>query len=94
MKYGLLIYLLAADVLAMLLMLSDKRRARRGERRIPEATLFLAALLGGALGGTVGMFLFRHKTRHLSFRVGFPLIALIQAGLCIWYLWHMGVFAE
>ncbi len=91
MNYSLLIYLLVADVLTMLLMLSDKRRARKGERRIPEATLFLAALLGGALGGTLGMFLFRHKTRHLSFRVGFPLLALIQAGACLWY---MGVFGK
>ena len=91
MNMPLLIYLLAADVLALLLMLSDKRRARRGERRIPEATLFLAALLGGALGGTVGMFLFRHKTRHAAFRVGFPLITLVQAALCIWY---MGGFAK
>lgn len=84
MNTGLLAYLLAADVLAMLLMLSDKRRARRGDRRIPEAALFLAALLGGALGGTLGMFLFRHKTRHLAFRIGFPLLSLLQAGLCIW----------
>ena len=86
----LLIYLLAADVLALLLMFSDKRRAKRGDRRIPEAALFLAALLGGALGGTVGMFLFRHKTRHAAFRVGFPLIALVQAALCIWYMGGFG----
>ena len=94
MKYGLLIYLLAADVLALLLMLSDKRRARRGEWRIPEATLFLAALLGGALGGTVGMFLFRHKTKHIVFRVGFPLITLAQAALCIWFFCIKGGFGS
>lgn len=87
----LLIYLLAINLLALLLMLSDKRRARQGDRRIPEATLFLAALLGGALGGTAGMFLFRHKTRHIAFRVGFPLLALIQVGLCLWF---MGVFSK
>ena len=90
MNMPLLVYLIVADVLAMLLMLSDKRRARRGDRRIPEATLFLAALLGGALGGTVGMFLFRHKTRHAAFRVGFPLITLVQAALCIWYMGGFG----
>ncbi len=91
MNHVLLIYLLAADIVALLMMRSDKLRARRGDRRIPEATLFAAALLGGALGGTVGMFLFRHKTRHLSFRVGFPLITLIQIGLC---LWITGVFGK
>ena len=47
MNTPLLIYLIAADVLALLLMLSDKQRANRRERRIPEASLFLAALLGG-----------------------------------------------
>ena len=90
MNKPLLVYLIAADLVAMLMMLSDKRRARRGDRRIPEATLFLAALLGGALGGTLGMFLFRHKTRHTAFRVGFPLLTLIQAALCIWYMGGIG----
>ena len=90
MNTPLLIYLIAADVLALLLMLSDKRRAKRRERRIPEASLFLAALRGGALGGTIGMFLFRHKTKHIAFRVGFPLLALIQAALCIWYMGGIG----
>ena len=86
----LLIYLIVADALAMLLMLSDKRRAKRKKRRIPEASLFLAALLGGALGGTIGMFLFRHKTKHIAFLVGFPLLALIQTALCIWYMGGIG----
>lgn len=84
MNVWLIVYLAAADILLLLLMRSDKQRARRGERRTPEATLFLIALLGGALGGTLGMFLFRHKTKHLSFRLGFPLITLAQAALCIW----------
>ena len=84
LNFNLLVYLAAANILALLLMLSDKLRARGRKERIPEAALFLAALLGGALGGTLGMFLFRHKTRHLAFRIGFPLLTLLQAGLCIW----------
>ena len=59
----------------------DKRRARRAARRISEKTLFVFALLGGAVGGTAGMFLFRHKTKHLSFRLGFPLLAAAQLAL-------------
>ena len=90
MNIPLLVYLIAVNLLAAVLMFSDKRRARRRERRIPEATLFLAALLGGALGGTLGMFLFRHKTKHIVFRVGFPLLTLIQAALCIWYMGGIG----
>ena len=90
MNSPLLLYLIVADVLALFLMLSDKRRARRGKERIPEASLFLAALLGGALGGPGGMFLFRHKTKHAAFRVGFPLLTLIQAALCVWYMGGFG----
>ena len=56
------------------------------KRRVPEARLFLLALLGGALGGVLGMQVFRHKTQHMQFVVGFPLLALIQWGLAIWLL--------
>ena len=56
----------------------DKWKARRDAWRIPEKTLFLAALLGGALGGTVGMHLFHHKTRHWYFRFGFPVLLILQ----------------
>jgi uncharacterized membrane protein YsdA (DUF1294 family) len=59
----------------------DKFKARRGAWRISEKTLFVFALLGGAPGGTAGMFLFRHKTKHLSFRLGFPLLAAAQLAL-------------
>ena len=90
----LVAYLIAADIVTLLLMLSDKHKARRGEWRIPEATLFLAALLGGALGGTVGMFLFRHKTKHIAFRLGFPFIALVQTALCIWFFCIKGGFGS
>lgn len=47
--------------------------------RIPEKTLFLAVILGGGIGGTAGMFFFRHKTRHWYFRFFFPLLAVLQA---------------
>lgn len=86
LNFNLLVYLAAANILTLLLMLTDKLRARRRKERIPEAALFLAAFLGGALGGTLGMFLFRHKTKHTAFCVGFPLLTLLQAALCIWYM--------
>lgn len=57
----------------------DKRRARRGVRRVPEKRLFAVALLGGAFGGWLGMYAFHHKTRRWYFRVGFPLMAAVQA---------------
>ena len=56
----------------------DKHRARRGRWRVRERTLFCLALLGGASGGTLGMFLFHHKTRHWTFRLSFPILAAAQ----------------
>ena len=84
---ALLLWLAAANLLAFALMGLDKRRARRGAWRISEQTLFLAALLGGALGGTAGMHLFHHKTRHWYFRFGFPILLLLQLLAAGWLLW-------
>lgn len=62
-------------------MFSDKQKAKHHRWRIPEKTLFLLALLGGSLGTTMGMHCFHHKTRHWYFRIGMPLILLIQIGI-------------
>ena len=66
------------------LMGADKRRAKAGKWRIPEKALFLAAACFGALGGVLGMQLFRHKTRHWYFRLFFPLMLIAQAALLVW----------
>ena len=79
-------YVLCVSLAAFLLMGADKRRARRGDWRVPERTLVLAALLGGAPGALLGMWAFRHKTRHWQFRFGLPAILLLQAALLLWCL--------
>lgn len=71
-------YLIAVNVLSFVLMALDKSKARRGVRRIPEKTLFLSAVIGGSPGAIAGMFAFRHKTRHLRFVLGLPVILLLQ----------------
>ena len=82
-------YLFCVNLAAFAAMGWDKYRAKRpGRRRVPEKRLFLLALLGGALGGTAGMFLFRHKTRHWYFRWGFPAILALEAGLGLWLVWR------
>ena len=73
-----LLWLCVMSLVSFLVMGSDKRRAKQGARRVPEARLFLLALLGGGVGGLLGMYAFRHKTRHLHFVLGFPLIAAVQ----------------
>ncbi len=64
----LLIYLVAVNIFAFILMWWDKRKAKMKEWRIAEATFLLLSFIGGALGLFVGMFKFRHKTLKLSFR--------------------------
>ncbi len=74
-------YLLVINLEGCALMGIDKSRARRGRRRIAEATLFIVAALGGSLGVLCGMYAFRHKTLHTSFTVGIPLLLFFQAVL-------------
>ena len=74
----LILILTIMSAVLFLTMGADKSRAKSHCRRIPEARLFLLALLGGAVGGTLGMWVFRHKTRHWYFAFGFPLLAAIQ----------------
>lgn len=59
-------------------MLADKIKARKNLWRIPERVLFLTAILGGSLGSLLGMYAFRHKTKHFSFILGMPLIFAVQ----------------
>ena len=82
----LLLYLIVVNMICLLLFLVDKKRAQTGRYRIRERSLFLWALAGGAPGGWLGMYLFRHKTRHFKFKFGFPLIILLQLGI-IYYIY-------
>ena len=74
------------SIILFLVMGRDKALSKTRRRRVPEATLFLLAVLGGALGGVLGMQIFRHKTQHMGFVIGFPLLALLQWGAVIWML--------
>lgn len=84
MENVLIAWIVIMSVYGLFMMGFDKRRARQGGWRIPERTLWTIALFGGGIGMYLGMQLFRHKTRHTSFRVGFLMLALIDAAVCIW----------
>jgi len=66
------------NLIAFALMGIDKHRAKAGKWRIKEVTLFLVTALFGGLGGTLGMYVFRHKTKHWYFKIGFPVLLIIQ----------------
>ena len=84
----LTIYLIFMNLLAFLLMGLDKAKARRNRWRIPEKPLFLSAILGGSIGAILGMQVFRHKTKHASFRIGMPCILIAQLGLAVYILFR------
>ena len=75
---GLFLACLAINALEFFLRGWDKRQARKGGRRTPEKTFFLLALLGGSPGAILGMYAFRHKTRHWYFVLGIPAILAAQ----------------
>ena len=77
----ILLYLLIVNALGFLLMLVDKRKAQKNLWRIPEATLFLMAAIGGSIGSIAGMYKFRHKTKHWQFVIGMPAILILQLAL-------------
>ena len=61
----------------------DKRRAVKGIFRIPEANLFIIALIGGSIGSIFGMYTFKHKTRKWYFVYGMPFILILQIALIV-----------
>lgn len=82
----LVIYLVIINLVLFVTMAVDKQKAKRDKRRVPEATLFLMALIGGSIGGIAGMYCFRHKTKHMSFVIGFPAILILELALVIFIL--------
>ncbi|UNL84452.1 DUF1294 domain-containing protein [Priestia koreensis] len=72
------IYLLVINLVGFFVMWTDKRRAIRHEWRIAEKTIWIVSIVFGALGTTIGMFACRHKTKHVQFKLGLPLLAIID----------------
>ena len=87
----LLYYLLLINAAGLLLMLVDKWKAKKNRWRIRESTLLAVAALGGSVGSLLGMYLFRHKTQHLKFTLGVP---LILAGQCFVVVLVMALAAK
>lgn len=71
-------YFAAINLIGFALMGIDKHKAKKRAFRIPEATLFIVAVIGGSIGSIIGMYAFRHKTKHRSFVYGMPFILILQ----------------
>ncbi|MEK4426566.1 DUF1294 domain-containing protein [Solibacillus sp. FSL K6-1523] len=83
MELAALAYVSIVSLILCIYMYSDKERAKNKEWRISEKTLITLAIFGGAIGGVLGMYLFRHKTNHNKFAFGFPLLAAVHVFLLV-----------
>ena len=82
----MIIYLLLINAVGFGVMLYDKYLAKNNLWRIPEKTLLGIAAFGGSIGCWLGMYTVRHKTKHLKFTIGIPVILVVQIGAAIFLL--------
>lgn len=81
-KY-IFIYLIVINLIGFTTMYADKKKSQRKQWRVPEARLFGIAIAFGSIGILSGMYTFRHKTKHMKFVLGIPLVLIIQIILVI-----------
>ena len=82
----LIVYLVIMNSVAFVAYAMDKRKARKGKWRIPEKTLLLLTVLGGSVGALLGMFGLRHKTKHIKFVIGVPVLFAIHVILIVYFV--------
>lgn len=84
MRMLAVLYFLVVNLVAFISFGLDKQRAKRKMWRIPESTLLLFSIVGGSVGAGLGMAVFHHKTKHWKFKVGIPLIFVLQVLLLLY----------
>ena len=82
---NIVIYFVVINLFGFFIMWLDKIKAKKGAWRIPEKTLFIITAIGGGIGTTAGMYVFRHKTQKVQFVVGFPLITILEIIAIIYF---------
>ena len=91
LKYIIIIgYLVVMNIVGIAVMGIDKSKAKRGAWRIKEVTLFGVSIIGGSIGTLLGMYMFRHKTKHIYFVIGMPLILILHIALAV-FLFTKGI---
>lgn len=83
MEKAFALYLCLVNLIALIMTVADKKKACKGKRRISEKSLMLISALGGAMLMYITMLLIRHKTKHIKFMLGLPLITTLQ--ICALY---------
>ncbi|WP_201716643.1 DUF1294 domain-containing protein [Rossellomorea arthrocnemi] len=80
----LYLYAVVINFIGFIIMGRDKRKAERHQYRISERVLWQVAIVGGSVGAFLGMKVYRHKTKHKRFSIGFPLLVMLHCLLFIW----------
>lgn len=90
----LLVYLAVISLISVIVCIYDKKISKRGkvELRIPEKSLLLLSALGGSVAMLLCMLAIRHKTKHVKFMLGIPLIILVQVAALL-ALFHFGLLS-
>ena len=81
-----LIYLFIMNAAGFLVMTADKLFAKANAWRVPERTLLGVAAMGGSIGVWLAMYIVRHKTKHMKFVIGVPLILALQIGFVLYFI--------
>ena len=81
----LLGYIAVVSLISIIVCIYDKKISKRNDvrLRIPEKSLFIWSAVGGSLAMYITMQLIRHKTKHVSFMVGIPVIFILQVALIV-----------
>ncbi len=87
------VYYIIINFVALIAYGADKFFAKKKMRRVPEKRLLWLAFMGGAFGAACGMYFFRHKTKHMNFKILVPLAAVIHAAVIIALLWGKSIMA-
>lgn len=81
MNYPLIfiaVYFIIMNIITFILYFTDKYRAIKHQWRIPESLLIGFSFAGGSIGAFVSMKFFRHKTKHLKFKISIPFAMVIH----------------
>ncbi|MFS0865222.1 DUF1294 domain-containing protein [Fredinandcohnia sp. 179-A 10B2 NHS] len=88
MEAIIILYILI-NIYGFYIMYADKQRAKQHKWRVSEKHIWLVAVVGGALGATLGMKQFRHKTKHKQFAILLPILSVLTITLYIYILSNM-----
>ncbi len=86
--YILLAYLILINIASAVITVYDKRCALKKRWRVRESTLLLLSALGGSVAMYLTMHAIRHKTRHIKFMLGIPIILILQL-VAVYFIWRI-----